>query len=59
MKIIKKYQVIINEDCKAFQSELNKYITEFQDEGYELDIKFSTCLSKNNTLVQSVMILCY
>ena len=33
-------------------------ISKFQDKGYELDIKFSTCVSINNNLVQSVMILC-
>jgi hypothetical protein len=59
MKVIREYRVISNEDCEVFQKEFNKYLQEFQDKGYELDIKFSTCVSINNNLVQSVMILCY
>lgn len=59
MKVIREYRVISNEDCEVFKKEFNKYLQEFQDKGYELDIKFSTCVSINNNLVQSVMILCY
>ena len=59
MKIIRGYRVISNEDSEAFHKEFIKSFKEFQDKGYELDIKFSTCVSRNNNLVQSVMILCY
>lgn len=58
-KIIKEYRVIIHEDVNTFQNALTKCIEEFQDEGYELDIKFSTCVTKKNNVVQSAMILCY
>lgn len=58
-KIIKEYTVIIHEDVNTFQNELTKCIEDFQNKGYELDIKFSTCLTRKNNIVQSAMILCY
>jgi len=58
-RVIKEYRVIIHDDVNMFQKEFTKCIEEFQDEGYELDIKFSTCVTKKNNVVQSAMILCY
>ena len=59
MKIIKKHGLVANEDYETFKKDLTQRIEELQNEGYELDIKYSTCVSKHNGLVQSVMILCY
>lgn len=59
MKIIRECRVISSESCEVFQKEFHKCFKEYQAKGYELDIKFSTSVSLNNKLVQSVMILCY
>ena len=59
MKEIKEYMIISNDDWGTFKMELDKSIEYYQSKGYELDIKYSTCVSNHNGLVQSVMILCY
>lgn len=59
MKTIKEYMVISNEDIKAFREAFEKCLIKYQNEGYELDIKYSIAVSNGGNLVNSVMILCY
>ena len=58
-RVIKEYRVIIHEDVNMFQKEFPKCIAAFLGEGYELDIKFSNCVTKEYNVVLSAMILCY
>ena len=59
MKIIKKHGLVANEDYETFKEDLTQRIEELQNEGYELDIKFSTALGEDDKYVLSAMILCY
>lgn len=59
MKAIEVYKVIANEDVEIFQKEFTEWVNKLQNQGYELDIKYSIAISKAGNLVNSVMILCY
>lgn len=59
MKVIKEYRVITNEDTKEFQKQFTESLEKFQQDGYELDVKYSVAVTKSGNLISSVMILCY